>query len=320
VQAGLGDFAAAERDLRAAAALDRDLPESRADHLTALGQVIVKQGRLDDAARVLDESQRLAPAAPKTHLWRGAVLASLGRHDEALAAFAEFERTGGEHSAIFHHHRGLCRQQTGDFAGAIDDWSRASELDPAAKHYHARGAVYLAAGSPAIALKDFERALALDPGHADAHFGRALALAFGGRHADAAAAAEKALTLVDASFDTAYRAATVFAVAAQRVVLSDEELKQQGPTAAQISVRYLERSAELLRMAMSHVPAERRAELWAQFIAEDPQFKPLLKEPEFRKVSRGVFEAAGVDDVSSASPAAATADASVTAKPAGDGQ
>ena len=35
---------------------------------------------------------------------------------------------------------------------------------------------------------------------------------------------------------------------------------------------------------------------------------------------QGVLEAAGVDDVSSASPAAATADASVTGQPAGGGQ
>jgi len=237
---------------------------------------------------VLEESRRLAPEVPKTHLWRGAVLANLERYDEALEAFATFEKTGGEPSAVLYHHRALCRQQAGDFAGAIDDWSRAGKLEPAAKHHQARAALYLAAGSPGIALADFERALALDPRNADAHFGRGMALALGGRHADAAAAAERGLELAGSSFHAAYRAATVFAAAAQRVELSDEELRRQGPTAGQLAVGYLTKSAELLRTALSHEPPSRHADLWQRFVAGDPHFKPLLKEPEFRKLARAI--------------------------------
>jgi tetratricopeptide (TPR) repeat protein/tRNA A-37 threonylcarbamoyl transferase component Bud32 len=295
VQAGRRDFAAAERDLRAAAALDRNVPQSRADHLTALGQVLAQQGKLEAAAGILEESERLADDVPKTHLWRGAVLVSLGRHEKALQAFDDFLQDGGQPNAVFHHHRAICRQQALDFAGAIDDWSRAAELEPSAKHHHARGGVYLAAGNLGIALKDFERAIDLDPDHADAHFGRALALALGGRHADAAAAAERALGLEEPSFRQSLKAAAVFAAAAPRVVLSDEERKRQGPTERQYSIRYLQRAADLLEEAFLSEDPPRCAELWAAHVENDPHFKPLLKEPEFRKLRRKVLGEGGAD-------------------------
>lgn len=303
VQARRGEFIAAERDLRAAVALDRNVDAARAEHLTALGQVLAQQGNLEEAVQSLDEARRLAPGVPKTHLWRGAVLVSLGRHEDALRAFDEFQRDGGEPNAVFHHYRALCRQQSRDFAGAIDDWSRAAELEPSAKHHHARGGVYLAAGNLAIAVRDFERAIELDPNHADAHFGKALALALGGRHAEATAAAERALGLEDPSFRGELKAATVFAAAAPRVVLSDEERKRQGPNERQLSIRYLQRSADLLRAALEHEDAARRDDMWLAIVEADPQFKPLLAEPEFKKLRRQVFEEAGNAEAGATPPA-----------------
>jgi len=307
LHANSGDFVAAERDLRAAAALDRRVPELRADHLTALGQVLAKAGRLDAAIAVLDEARALAAHVSKTHLWRGAVLVGLGRPADAVEAFDEFVRDGGEPNAVFYHHRALCRQHAMDFAGAIDDWSRASELEPAAKHHHARGAVYLAAGNLGIALRDFERAIELDADHTDAHYGRALALALGGRHAAAAAAAERALELDDPSFRHVVKAAMVFAAAAPRVVLSDEERKRQGPTERQLAIRYLQRAVELLEQALGHEPADRRDDLWEQHVAEDPHFRPLLAEPEFRQLRRRVFGEAGAAADSAGAGSAAMA-------------
>jgi tetratricopeptide (TPR) repeat protein len=190
----------------------------------------------------------------------------------------------------FYLTRGMCRASMGNFTAAIDDHSRAIDLEPSAATLSQRGWLYALRGNPVFGLQDFEAALARSPDHADAHCGRGLTLALIGRHADAAAAAERALDLAEPSFAGTYKAATVFAAAAPRVVLSDEEKKKQGPTPGQLRVKYIERAAELVDRALAHESADLHDDLWAAHVETDVHFQPLLVEPEFKKLKRAVLE------------------------------
>ncbi len=285
------DFAAAETDLRAAARLAAASPTARAEDLALLGQMLFRQRKYDEALATWDEALALDPDQPQSHLWRAALLVDRGRFAEALPSFDTFLKRGRP-NVEFHLTRGMCRASMGNFAAAIDDYSRAIELEPSAEAHCQRGWLYALRGNPVFGLQDFEEALARDADHADAHCGRGLALAYVGRHADAAAAAERALELVEPSFTTGCKVATIFAAAAPRVTLSHEEKKKQGPTPGQLRVTYIQRAAELVDRALESEADHLHDDLWTAHVETDGHFQPLLGEPEFKKLKRAVFERA----------------------------
>ncbi len=285
------DSAAAERDLRAAARLEGTNPEARADDLALLGQMLFRQQKYDEALAIWDESLSIDPDEPQSHLWRAALLVDRGRFEEALPSFDAFLKRGRP-NVEFYLTRGMCRASMGSFAAAIDDYSRAIEIEPSAAALCQRGWLYALRGNPAFGLQDFEKAITRDPSHADAHCGRGLALAYVGRHADAALAAERAMELAEPSFVNTYKVATVFAAAAPRVVLSAEEKKKQGPTPGQLRVAYIERAAELLDRALDNEADHLHDDLWAAHVETDGHFQPLLLEPEFKKLKRAVLDRA----------------------------
>src|SRR4029079_10527353 len=62
------------------------------------------------------------------------------------------------------HRRGLARQELGDAANAIDDFSQAIELDPKfVVAYVSRGTVFLELYEPDRAIEDLNEAIKLDP-------------------------------------------------------------------------------------------------------------------------------------------------------------
>jgi len=299
------DFAAAESDLRASIGLE-PAPTARADDLAMLGQLLFRQGQFDPALATLADALALDPSQPQAHLWQGAILVDRGRLDEALASFDAYLHHGGRPNVDFHRIRGLCRAQRSDFAAAIDDYSRAIEIEPSAEVHTKRGWLYALRGNPHFGLRDFETALALDPANADAHCGRGMALAAVGRHADAADAAERALDLAEPTFAETLKVASVFAVAAQRVVFTDEERRRQGPTPAQLRIAYIERAAGLVDRALGSEAAGVHDDLWREHVEGNGHFLPLLVEPEFRRLKEDVFErsveGSGADSVTTKGP------------------
>ena len=282
------DFAAAERDCRLAVRLESADAAARADDLCLLGEMIFRQGRAAEALRTWEMAIAVDPDHPRAHLWRAVALVDTQRFAEALPSFEACLRKG-QPSLELYLTRGMCRASLGDYAAAIDDYSRAIEIAPSASAHAQRGWLYALRGNPLFGLQDFDKALALDPAHADAHCGRGLTLAYLGRHTDATAAAEKALDLGAPSFRHAYKAATVFAAAAPRVVFSARERAAQGPSVGQLRVRYLARACELVEHALTHEAADDHDDLWLAHVEGDPHFQPLLAEPEFRKLKARVM-------------------------------
>ena len=281
------DFPAAERDCRIAVRLESADSQARADDLCLLGEMIFRQGRGEEAVRAWEMAIEIDADHPRAHLWRAVALVDAQRFSEALPSFEACLRRG-KPSLELYLTRGMCRASLGDYAAAIDDYSRAIEIAPSARAHAQRGWLYALRGNPLFGLQDFEKAITLDPVHADAHCGRGLTLAYLGRHAEAAEAAEKALDLGEPSFRHAYKAATVFAAAAPRVVLSTTERAAQGPSAGQLRVRYLTRACDLVEHALTHEAVDDHDDLWLAHVETDPHFQPLLAEPEFRKLKARV--------------------------------
>jgi tetratricopeptide (TPR) repeat protein/tRNA A-37 threonylcarbamoyl transferase component Bud32 len=307
-----GRFDEAERNLAEAVRLETVSPEARAEDLSMLAEAQFRQGRMDEALATWDRVIALDPHHPIAHLGRATVLIERRQITEARAALDAYLKRG-KPTLEFHLTRAVCRANLGDYAGAVDDYSRAIDIEPSAETFAQRGWLYTLRGNPLFGLQDFERAVDHDVDHADAHAGRGLALAYLGRHADAAAAAERALELGEPSFRHVFKAATVFAAASPRVVFSEDERKKQGPTPGQLRVRYLQRAADLLDRALRQEAAHRHDELWAAHVREDEHFRPLLEEPEFRKLAEDVKQRTGTE-------AAGTVEVSGTASDQPDGE
>lgn len=99
-------------------------------------------------------------------------LATLKRHDEAIAAFTELVDLDREDFLGFRN-RGLCRFDLQDNTGALEDYNAAIRLNPDdASSWFQRGNVYLAMNSLDAAGSDYSKALELDPEFAKALMNR----------------------------------------------------------------------------------------------------------------------------------------------------
>jgi len=69
--------------------------------------------------------------------------------------------------------RGVRRKESGDYHGALADFSKAIELDPTmGAAYFGRGGVYFVMARQRDAIADYSKAIELDPNNADAHLFR----------------------------------------------------------------------------------------------------------------------------------------------------
>ncbi|MBI4716999.1 MAG: tetratricopeptide repeat protein [Planctomycetes bacterium] len=130
--AGVGDYPAAEQELRRAVAAD---PAAARAH-RELGGVLVELGRLEEAVESLQEALRLSPRLRLAHYNLGTVLGRLGRFPQAVEMY-ERALVLAPDDADLHNNLGYALIRTG-------------RLDEAQQR--------------------FERAVAIDPDHADAHF------------------------------------------------------------------------------------------------------------------------------------------------------
>jgi Zn-dependent membrane protease YugP/Flp pilus assembly protein TadD len=129
---------------------------------------------------LIDEALQLDPGLASAHYNRAVVLTSQGHNDEALASIEALFAARPEELEPFlaipdlWYLRGTLRLDRGDYLGAIDDLSRALDLDPSepATLLCNRGLAWIRLGELERALRDTEEALALAPNDAVAYNNR----------------------------------------------------------------------------------------------------------------------------------------------------
>ena len=131
---------------------------------------------VEEAARRMDAAY--GPSEHQLHRSvlmynRGLVLAALGHHDQALAAFNDVIGADPEYADYYFERAGL-RRAAGSADGALDDYARAIELSPPFFEVHVNRADLLRElGDDDAALADLDYVLELEPDQVDALINRA---------------------------------------------------------------------------------------------------------------------------------------------------
>lgn len=98
-------------------------------------------------------------------------LALCGNHEKAKSLYTQFIKQGKDsrNLALARNNRGHLKYLQVDFDGAIEDYTKALEINPnLAVSYYNRGQIHYRMGRFRVAIEDFLKAVELDPGFDDA--------------------------------------------------------------------------------------------------------------------------------------------------------
>jgi predicted O-linked N-acetylglucosamine transferase (SPINDLY family) len=186
-----GDFAAAER-------LYRDLLRSYPAHAPALcniGVLLVRAGRLDEAAECYNLALAATPGHPDAHFNLGNLYRRSHRPHEAADHYrACLAANPGHAGAAFN--LGLVLSAVGDLAGAVESFAVVARLEPANPDSHSRlGDALVRSGRWAEGVAELQKAVELRPDDPRNLYNLGLALAAGGETADAHELHQRALRI-----------------------------------------------------------------------------------------------------------------------------
>jgi len=234
----------------------------------------------ESAAEAVDTAVHFAPEEPTAYRLRACVLCRLQRYSEASRAIDDYFRYHGQPDTDIFRLRGQVRMASAAYTDAVEDYSRAIELHPAADLYLHRGWAYYFSDGWKLALRDFDRALQMDPSNADTYAGRGLACVMLGDYRQAVADAEEALRRKPLSPEMSHNIACIFAQALARVS-SDSTAKD----AAMLRPCYQRKALECVRRTLQMVPPQARAEFWNTKVLPDRALDPIRKCPEFQQIA-----------------------------------
>jgi eukaryotic-like serine/threonine-protein kinase len=263
---------AIERKEYVPAILDFDRVLSLRPDLSAahVNRALAKMGQSDHARAVDDLTAALDLGAPETRIY---FLRSEARKRSGDAAGAERDRAEGLRRSPADPEswvsRGLARVAD-DPTGAVADFDQALRLDPGARSALQNKASTLSErlGRTQDAVVELDRAVSLYPDFVPARVGRGVLLARLGRREEAIRDAEDSRKR-DASGDTTYRAACVYA------------LTSNGhPADRAMAVR-------LLSIALGQDAA------WIEIARSDPDLAAIRDDPGFRNLLRGLSDESG---------------------------
>jgi serine/threonine protein kinase/tetratricopeptide (TPR) repeat protein len=253
---------------RAIARQDAGNPFQVDDHIDR-GRLLLGRGDFVGALASFDKALAGQANHAMAQRLRAEALFRLGRFQDVVDAFDRYLQTGKPLESVYRG-RGLARAELGQYAGAIEDFTKALELHPTSAVQAFRGWTHLVVDAPKLALRDFELAIELDPHNGDAYNGRGLARVRLGRERDAVTDAALALREGPSSPRLYYNAARIYA-------------QSRGP--------FSRTALELLGHALALVPADERRAFWSKHIKTDPAFLSLRRDPLFisleSELSRG---------------------------------
>jgi len=134
-----------------------------------LGDVLLKEGKVNEAIPHYEEAIRLAPNFADAHNKLGSALGAVGRYDEAVAQLREALGKGGG-SAEIHHNLGFALAREGRIDEAVPEFETALRLDP--DHYLTLihlGAALVVRNRIAEAVSLFQHAVEVKPDDREAH-------------------------------------------------------------------------------------------------------------------------------------------------------
>lgn len=220
VNRGLGNYADAEKELRAAVRLKPADFEATYN----LGFVLAHVGKAAEAKPVLEEALKVQPESSKARFQLANVLRTLGEGDESKKQLALFEKekaaegqelaanvtanqanqdleTGDAQTAVAkyqdaiakdpknartYYNLALALERTGDESGERDALVKAEQLDANLAPVHNQlGMLALKANQAAQAEKEFQTAITLDPEYAEAQSNLGVLYGQTGRASDA---------------------------------------------------------------------------------------------------------------------------------------
>jgi len=250
-------------------AIERETSNSpyRVDDLVDRARLCLRGKKYAEALASFDAALALSKDHSQAQRLRAEVLFHLGRFAEVVAAFDRYLETGKPLESVYRG-RGLARAELGQYPGAIDDFTKALELSPTSAVQAFRGWIHLTVDAPRLALRDFELAIELDSNNGDAYNGRGVVLASQGQYREAIRDAAQAVRLGPPSPRLFYNAARIHAQCPGR----------DNP----------QRALDLIRQALSLLPADQQRTFWSTNIQKDQAFASLRTRPVFIQMENAV--------------------------------
>jgi eukaryotic-like serine/threonine-protein kinase len=231
------------------------------DHVER-GRLLLSGGKHAEALGSFDAALALEKDHSLGQRLRAETLFRLGRFDEVIKAFDRYLETGKPQESVYRG-RGLAWAELGQYAAAIEDFTKALELHPTSAVQAYRGWTHLVVDAPKLALRDFELAIELDPSNGDAYSGRGFVRAGQGHYREALQDAAEALHRGPTSPRLLYNVARIY---------------------AQCPGLNRERAVALIEEALSSLPAAERRGFWATHIRSDAVLAGLRRHPALARL------------------------------------
>ena len=253
--------------------------DTAAPHL-ARGNVMVNNGKREEAAQEYREAARLAPKSVEARQRLGDTLYDLGRKDEALAAYREAIQID---PASVTARIGAARVlgDKGDLPGARAELTAALEKSPTNLFLLiSRGNLAARAGDKKAALADYEKAVHLKSDNVPALYQYGLALLEDGQVKEAGDTFDRLLSVAPQSPEGYYGRARYFAARGEGAFAAEALAAAAKHVEPDARARLEEQG---LKGEALDKAAKSAAERSLQSMQQDPAFARWAKDPGFRR-------------------------------------
>lgn len=235
------------------------------DDLVERGRLLMREGKHQESLASLDAALLIRKDHSLGQRLRAETLFHLRRFEEVIEAFDRYLKEKGTPLESVYRGRGLARSELGQYPGAIEDFTKALELQPTSAVQAYRGWMHVVCDAPKLAQRDFELAIELDPKNGDAYTGRGFVRAIQKNSREAIEDAEEALRLGPKSPRLVYNAARIHA---------------QATNAGGARV------FELIGEALDLLPSEQRASFWSTQVRTDAALDAVRNHPRFLEIEK----------------------------------